>query len=155
MVSLGWKGLSWVHTCIVTAYRNAVTLQVTDTIQSSDLKFHPVPHDVTVSCEHYTMGFPVCYGSQKHHGCKESEMSGRWWRVTLHVQTCSGRNSIIPLMRRPNTDSAPNMPVTLPRNQLWYVTSSRVPSTLSRYGVTVRGNVTSVKTPLNLTQKNR
>jgi hypothetical protein len=38
--------------------------------------------------------------------------------VTLHVHTCSGRNRIIPLMRRPNTDSTPNKPVTLPRNQL-------------------------------------
>jgi hypothetical protein len=38
--------------------------------------------------------------------------------VTLHVKTCSGRNRIIPLMRRPNTDSTPNKPVTLPRNQL-------------------------------------
>jgi hypothetical protein len=68
----------------------------------------------------------------------------RWWRVTLHVHTCSGRNRIIPLVRRPNTDSAPNKPVTLPRNHLWYVTKSQVPSTLSRYGVTIRGNVTSV-----------
>jgi hypothetical protein len=38
--------------------------------------------------------------------------------VTLHVQTCSRRNRTIPLMRRPNTDSTPNKPVTLPRNQL-------------------------------------
>jgi len=38
--------------------------------------------------------------------------------VTLHFRTCSGRNLIIPLTRRPNTDSAPNKPVTLPRNQL-------------------------------------
>jgi len=38
--------------------------------------------------------------------------------VTLHVHTCSGRNRIIPLMRRPNTDSTPNKPITLPRNQL-------------------------------------
>jgi hypothetical protein len=38
--------------------------------------------------------------------------------VTLHVHICSGRNRIIPLMRRPNTDSTPNKPVTLPRNQL-------------------------------------
>jgi hypothetical protein len=110
--------LRWVHTCNVTAHRNAVTLQVTDTIRSYGLYFHPVPHDVRVSCERYTMEFPVCYGSQKHHECKEGERSGRCWRVTLHVQTCSGRNRIIPLMRRPNTDSAPNMLVTLPRNQL-------------------------------------
>jgi hypothetical protein len=97
---------------------DAVTLQLTDTIRSYDLNFHPVPHGVTVPCERYTMGFPVCYGSQKHQECKEGERSGRWWRVTLHVQTCSGRNLINPLMRRPNTDSAPNMTVTLLRNQL-------------------------------------
>ena len=38
--------------------------------------------------------------------------------VTLHVHTCSGRNRIIPLMRRPNTDSTPKKPVTLPSKQL-------------------------------------
>jgi hypothetical protein len=62
--------LRWVHTCYVTAYRNAVTLQVTDTIRSNDLNFHPVPNGVTVFCERYTLGFPVCYTSQKHHECK-------------------------------------------------------------------------------------
>ena len=48
----------WVHTCNVTAYRNAVTLQVTDTIWSYVLNFHPVPHGVILST-----GFPVCYGN--------------------------------------------------------------------------------------------
>jgi hypothetical protein len=38
--------------------------------------------------------------------------------VTLHVDTCSGRNRIIPLMRQPNTDSTPKKPVTLPRNKI-------------------------------------
>jgi hypothetical protein len=38
--------------------------------------------------------------------------------VMLHVHTCSGRNRVIPLMRRLNTDSTPEKPVTLPRNQL-------------------------------------
>jgi hypothetical protein len=130
--------LRWVHTCNVTAYRNAVTLQVTDRLRSYDLNFHPVHHGVTVSCERYTMGFPVCYGSQKHHECKEGERSGRWWRVTLHVQTCSGRNRIIPLMRRPNTDSEPNMHVTLPRNQLLlcYVVTSPVHTVMIRCYVT-------------------
>jgi len=32
--------------------------------------------------------------------------------VTLPVDTCSGRNHTIPLMRRPNTDTTPNKPVT-------------------------------------------
>jgi hypothetical protein len=112
--------LRWVHTC--TAYRNAVT------IRSYDLKLHPLPRGVEVSYERYTMGFPVRSGSQKHHECKEGEMSGRWLRFTLHVQTCSGRNHIIPLIRRPNTDSAQNMSVTLPCNQLLirYVVTSPV-----------------------------
>jgi len=53
--------LRWVHTCNVTAYRDTVTLQVTDTIRSYELNFLPVPHGVTVSCELYTTGFPVSY----------------------------------------------------------------------------------------------
>jgi hypothetical protein len=113
---------------------------VTDTIQSYDLNFHPVPHGVTEFCERYIMGFLVCYVSQKHHKCREGERRGKWWRVTLHVQTHLGLDCIIHLTRWPNTDSAPNMPVTLP-------TWTRVPSTLSRYGVTIRGNVTSVYPP--------
>jgi hypothetical protein len=48
--------LRWVHTCNITAYRTAVTLQVTDTIRSYELNFHPVPHVVTVSCERSTLG---------------------------------------------------------------------------------------------------
>ena len=51
------------HTYNVTVYRNAITFQMTDTILSYELNFHPVPHGVTVSCERYTAGFPVCYGS--------------------------------------------------------------------------------------------
>jgi hypothetical protein len=58
-----FQPLRWVHTCNVTAYRNVVTLQVTDTIRSYELNLHPVPYGVTVSCERYTLGFPVCYGS--------------------------------------------------------------------------------------------
>jgi len=41
--------LRWLRTCNLTAYRNAVTSQVTYTIQSYELNFHPVPHGVTVS----------------------------------------------------------------------------------------------------------
>jgi hypothetical protein len=55
---------------------NAIMVQVTDTTQSYDLNLHPVPHDVTVSCERYTVGFPVCYGSQK---------AREWTVVTCHV----------------------------------------------------------------------
>jgi hypothetical protein len=62
--------LKWVHTCNVTAYQNAVTLQVTDTIRNYDLNFHPVPHGVTVSCE--------LLREPDDHECKEGERSGRW-----------------------------------------------------------------------------
>jgi hypothetical protein len=123
----------WVHTCNVTAYRNVSS----DTIRNYDLNVQPVPPGVTVSCERYTVGFPVCYGSQKHHECKAGERSGRWWRVTLHAHTCPGLNRIIPLMRRPNTNSAPKMPATLPRNQLLirYVVTSPVHTvTIGCYG---------------------
>ena len=61
---------------------------------------------------------------------------GKVWtcNVTLHVHSCSGRNRIIPLMRRPNTDSTPNKPVTLPRNQL-----------LIRYAVTCPVHTVTVR----------
>jgi hypothetical protein len=78
---------------------------------------------------------------QMHQKWKEGQRSGHWWRGTLHVRTCSSRNHIIPLMRRPNTDSAPNMPVTLPRNQLlirYVVTSSVHTVTIRRYGTRKR-----------------
>jgi hypothetical protein len=126
--------LRWVHTCNVAAYRNTLTLKVTDTIRSYDLNFHPVLQGVTASFERYTVGFPVC---QKHHEGKVEKRSGQWWRVTLYVQTCSGRNRIIPLMRLSNTESAPNMPVTLQRNQLlmrYVVTSSVHTVTIRCYG---------------------
>ena len=49
--------------CTLVTLPSAVTLQVTDTMWSYELNFHPVPHGVTVSCERYTLGFPACYGS--------------------------------------------------------------------------------------------
>jgi len=147
--------LRWVHTFNVTAYRNAVTLQVTHTIRSYELNFHPVPHGVTVPGERYTTGFPVCYGSPSdvfavssgfvytriyiymyiYYVLKKKRKYRLVWRVTLQVQTCSGRNCIIPLMRRPNTDSTPNKPVTLPRNQLLigYVVTSPVHTVTTRF----------------------
>jgi len=50
------------------------------------------------------------------------------------------------LMRRPNTDSAPKKPVTLPRNHLLirYAGSSPV------HTVTIRGNVTCVAPTLTV-----
>jgi len=53
-------------------------------------------------------------------------------RVTLHVQACSSCNCIISLMRRPYTDTAPNKPLTLLRNQLLIRSWSRVPCSLSQ-----------------------
>jgi hypothetical protein len=29
------------------------------------MNFQPVQHGVTLSCEHYTIGFPVCHGSPR------------------------------------------------------------------------------------------
>jgi hypothetical protein len=138
---LYWCLLRWVRTCYVSAYRNAVTLQVTDTTQSYYLNFHLVSHGITVSCKCYTMGFPVCYGSQGHHECKGSKRSGWWWRVTLNVQTYLGCNRIIPLMRWPNTNSALNMPVTLLRNQFlirYMVTAPVLTVTIQCYGMWYR-----------------
>jgi len=40
------------------------------------------------------------------------------YALTLWACSLCCRNSIIHLMRRPNTDSTQNKPVTLPRNQL-------------------------------------
>jgi hypothetical protein len=45
-------------------YRNAGTLQVTDTLRSYELNFPPVPHGVAVSCGRYTVGLPICYASR-------------------------------------------------------------------------------------------
>ena len=53
----------WVHTCNVIAGLNSITLWVIETIWNYELNFHPMPHDVTESCECYTSGFPVCHGS--------------------------------------------------------------------------------------------
>jgi hypothetical protein len=91
------------------------------------------PHSTTDS--HHT-------SRQKHREWKEGPRSGRWWRVTLHVQTCSGRNRIIPLMRRPNTDSATNMPATLPRNPFdmlrGHESRPHCHDTMLRYAVTLQ-----------------
>jgi len=139
--------LRLVHTCNVTTYRNAVRLQVTDTIRSYELNFHPVPHGVRVSCERYTLGFPICYGSPSdvfafssgfvHLYTLHFKEERAVVSVTLPVHICSGRNRIIPLMGRPNIDSTPNKPVTLPRNQLLirYVATSPVHTvTIRCYG---------------------
>jgi hypothetical protein len=116
-------------TCNVAAYRNAVTLQVTDTIRSYDLNFHPVPQGVTVSCERYSVGFPVCHGSQKARTAHGSDMSRCKSRPAQAVT--------ILLMFRLNTESASKMPVTLPRDQLLirYVVTSLVHTVTMRcYG---------------------
>jgi len=57
------------------------------------------------------------------------------------VHICSGRNRISPSMRRQNTDSTPNKPVTLPRNQLlirYSVTSPVHTVTVRCYAVTLQ-----------------
>jgi len=102
--------------------------------------------DSSVSLENQICFLRVCHhvpfllyhsSKQKHQEWKEEKRSGRWRCVTFHVQTCSGRNRIIPLSRRPNTDSTPNKPVTVPRNQLsirYVVTSPVLTVTIRCYG---------------------
>ena len=98
--------LRWVHTCNVTACRNVASYWH-DTGLRAEHSSRASRRDST--CERYRLGFPVCYGSPSD---VFAASSGQWWRVTLPVHTCSGRNRIIPFMRRPNTDSIPNKPVT-------------------------------------------
>jgi hypothetical protein len=57
--------------------------------------------------------------------------------------TCSGCNRIIPLMRRPNTDSTPNKPITFPRNQTFdtlrgHESRPHCHDTVLRYAVTLQ-----------------
>jgi len=76
---------------------------------------------------------------------KELKMKRKFYVSSLDVRiVCPRLNHIIPLMRRPNTDSTPNKPVTLPRNKLLI----RYAVTSSVYTVTIRCNVTSVYPPL-------
>jgi hypothetical protein len=84
----------------------------------------------------------------------------RCGRVTSRCMStsCSGRNSIIPLMRRSNTDSTPKKPVMLKRNQhlIRYAVTGPVHAVTIRYyhrsfTVTIRGNVTSLYPPLRRT----
>ena len=72
---------------------------MTDTVRSYELNFHPVPHGVTVSCERYTTGFPVCYGDPSeffaassgfvhlyiHYGLKKKRKERRWWQRQLYT----------------------------------------------------------------------
>jgi hypothetical protein len=73
---------------------------VTDTIRGYELNFLPVPHGVTVSCERYTLVFPVCYGSPidvfaastgfvhlytLRFKEKEREKKRRWWQRQLYT----------------------------------------------------------------------
>jgi hypothetical protein len=54
-----------------------------------------VPHGVTVSCERYTLGFPVCYGSPSdvfaassglvHYALKKKRKERRWWLTQLYT----------------------------------------------------------------------
>ena len=122
--------LGWVHTCNITAYRNTVSWQCGR--GSWPRNVSKVGYAVTS-----VFGRPI-------KGMMLLRPEQVWTcNLTLHVRTCSGRNRIIPLMRRAKYR---RYRVT----NFWYVTRSRVPSTLSRYGVTIRGNVASVYPPLTL-----
>jgi hypothetical protein len=57
-----WPVIGWpLPSYTLVTLPHTVRMQVTDMIWSYHLNFHPMPHGVTVSCEHYTMGIPVCY----------------------------------------------------------------------------------------------
>ena len=60
-----------------------------------------MPHGVTVSCERYTAGLPVCYGSPSdvfaassgfvhlytvHYGLKKQRKERRWWQRQLYTR---------------------------------------------------------------------
>jgi len=102
-----------------TAFRKAISIQESLALMLRFDKFYgtflsPLHFTVTKTLKKPHSATDSHHSSrQKHQEWKEGQRSGRWWRVTLHVQTYSGHNSIIPLMRRPNTDSTPNKPVTL------------------------------------------
>ena len=105
--------LGWVHTCNVTAYRNTVSWQCGR--DSWPRNVSNVGHAVTLrafsACCRY-----LAVASEGWYGYGLSRCGHATCHAALH--TCSGRNRIIPLMRRPNTDSTPKKPVTSPRNQL-------------------------------------
>ena len=102
-----------------TAFRKAISVQESLALTPLFNKFY----DTSLSPLHFTINKTLNKphsttdshrsSRQKHQEWKERQRSGRPWRVTLHIHTCSGRNRISLLMRRPNTDSTPNKPVTL------------------------------------------
>jgi hypothetical protein len=104
--------LRWVRTCNITVFRN-VASDWHETELRSELSSRASWRSSLRALHH---GVPILLREPKPSWRKGGERSGRWWRVTLHVQTCSGHSRIILLMWRPNTDSAPTMPVKLPRN---------------------------------------
>ena len=124
-----------------TVFRKAISIQER---LAPTLRFDKF-YDTFLSPQHFTITktFKKPHNTtDTHHSSrkkpqewKEGQRSGRWLRVTLHVHTCSGRNYIIPLIRRPNTDSTPNKSVTLPRNQLLirYVVTSPVHTVTIRW----------------------
>ena len=57
-MSFPFPVLRWVHTLTLPRTLDAVTLQVTDTIRSYKLNFHPVPHDVNSILRALHIGVP-------------------------------------------------------------------------------------------------
>jgi hypothetical protein len=135
--------LGLVHTCNVTVYRNTVSLQCGRDSwlrNVSKVGYAVTLRACSVCCRY------LAFTSKGWYDYGRSRCGRATWHVTLHVHICFGRNHIIPLMRRPNTDSTPNKPLTLPPNQLLtrYAVTSPVRT------VTIRGNLTSVYPPLRL-----
>jgi hypothetical protein len=106
------SALRWVHTCNVAAYRNTVSWVWTGLVTTLRIK--------SWLCGNVTSLFGVLSVFGRRIKAMIRLRSVQVWtcNVTSHVHICSGRNRIILLTRRPNTDSTPNKPLTLPRNQL-------------------------------------
>jgi hypothetical protein len=102
-----------------TAFKKAISVQENLALMLRFDKFH----DTFLSPLHFTTTRKAQETAQHYRFAPlfKTEAPGMERRaeeqmvVTLHVHTCSGRNRIIPLMRRSNTKSTPNKPATLRR----------------------------------------
>jgi len=129
--------LGWVHTCNVTAYRNNVSWQCGR--NSWPRNVSKVGYAVTLRacslcCRYLAVASKGwCGYCQSRCGRATSRCTSTpALAVTVSSLWCDEQ---IPTAHRTN-------PQRYSVTNFWYVTRSRVPSTLSRYGVRIRGNVT-------------
>jgi hypothetical protein len=113
--SLSCQFKSWLHTCNITAHRNTVSWRCGR--DSCPRNVSKVGYAVTLRA---FFGVLSVFG-RRIKGMIRLRPEKVWTcNVIMHGHhTCSGRNRVIPFMRRPNTDSTPKKPVTLPRNELF------------------------------------